>query len=225
MFGRSRQMCYVCKIINLISPKYWPCYYGLMTVVEFLSSDSLFIILRKREKQLSFLHVYHHATMWVSFLTSQLNPSEPIFPLRFPLWWIGAKYVAGGSSFLVTRHYDHWSATNHLDWPGRLLQLLCPCDHVLLLCPFHSGGQRQVVFFGDYELDCNVEEIKDGGMHDINGWENCVDKKSYPGRTCGGRSTWQYYRCLNFTLFVKKSVTQRYNLLPVSVTVSSCRYI
>ena len=27
--------------------------------------DSLFIILRKREKQLSFLHVYHHATMWV----------------------------------------------------------------------------------------------------------------------------------------------------------------
>ena len=43
--------------------------------------DSLFIILRKREKQLSFLHIYHHATM-------------------FPLWWIGAKYVAGGSSFL-----------------------------------------------------------------------------------------------------------------------------
>ena len=77
---------------------------------------------------------------------THLNPSEPIFPLRFPLWWIGAKYVAGGSSFLVTRHYDHWSATNHLDWSGRLLQLLCPCDHVLLLCPFHSGGQRQVVF-------------------------------------------------------------------------------
>ena len=161
---------------------------------------------------------------WYLYST-HLNPSEPIFPLRFPLWWIGAKYVAGGSSFLVTRHYDHWSATNHPDWSGRLLQLLCPCDHVLLLCPFHSGGQRQVVFFGDYELDCNVEEIKDGGMHDINGWENCVDKKSYPGRTCGGRSTWQYYRCLNFTLFVKKSVTQRYNLLPVSVTVSSCRYI
>lgn len=43
--------------------------------------DSLFIILRKRDQQLSFLHIYHHATM-------------------FPLWWIGAKYVAGGSSFL-----------------------------------------------------------------------------------------------------------------------------
>ena len=145
MFACARQMCYVCKIINLISPKYQPCY-GLMTVVECLSSDSLFIILRKREKQLSFLHVYHHATMSVGFLISLLNPSEPIFPLRFPLWWIGAKYVAGGSSFLVTRHHDHWSATNHLDWSGRLLQLLCPCDHVLLLCPFHSGGERQVVF-------------------------------------------------------------------------------
>ena len=41
----------------------------------------MFIILRKREHQLSFLHIYHHATM-------------------FPLWWIGARYVAGGSSFL-----------------------------------------------------------------------------------------------------------------------------
>ena len=47
----------------------------------FLPPDSLFIILRKRDQQLSFLHIYHHATM-------------------FPLWWIGARYVAGGSSFL-----------------------------------------------------------------------------------------------------------------------------
>ena len=45
-------------------------------------ADSLFIILRKKDKQqLSFLHIYHHATM-------------------FSLWWIGARYVAGGSSFL-----------------------------------------------------------------------------------------------------------------------------
>ncbi|QQP56340.1 Elongation of very long chain fatty acids protein [Caligus rogercresseyi] len=43
--------------------------------------DSLFFILRKKESQLSFLHVYHHSTM-------------------FLLWWIGVKYVAGGSSFL-----------------------------------------------------------------------------------------------------------------------------
>ena len=31
-----------------------------------------------------------------------------IFLSRFPLWWIGAKYVAGGSSFLVSRG---WEAT------------------------------------------------------------------------------------------------------------------
>ena len=43
--------------------------------------DTVFFILRKKEKQLTFLHVYHHSTM-------------------FGLWWIGVKYVAGGSSFL-----------------------------------------------------------------------------------------------------------------------------
>ena len=50
--------------------------------INFIFSDSLFIILHKKDKQqLSFLHIYHHATM-------------------FSLWWIGARYVAGGSSFL-----------------------------------------------------------------------------------------------------------------------------
>ena len=220
-----------CKIINLVSPKYQPCYYGLMTVVEFLSSDSLFIILRKREKQLSFLHVYHHATMWVDFFISLLNPSlycnpsEPIVPLRFPLWWIGAKYVAGGSSFLVTRHYDHWSATNHLDWSGRLLQLLCPCDHVLLLCPFHSGGQRQVVFMAIMNWIAMLRKSRMVACMISMAGKILLTTKSFPDPTCGGRSIWQYYRCLNFTMIVTKSVTQRYNLLPVSVTVSSCRYI
>ena len=54
--------------------------------------------------------------------------------------------------------------------------------------PFPLWGTASGSVYGDYELDCNVEEIKDGGMHDIIGWENCTDKKSYPGRTCGGRS-------------------------------------
>lgn len=54
-------------------------WYYISKMVELC--DSVFIILRKRNHQLSFLHIYHHATM-------------------FPLWWIGAKYVAGGSSFL-----------------------------------------------------------------------------------------------------------------------------
>ncbi|XP_056149840.1 ELOVL fatty acid elongase 8a [Lampris incognitus] len=45
-------------------------------------SDSIFFILRKKNSQLTFLHVYHHATM--------------IFN-----WWAGVKYVAGGQSFLI----------------------------------------------------------------------------------------------------------------------------
>ncbi|XP_074544698.1 ELOVL fatty acid elongase 8a [Halichoeres trimaculatus] len=45
-------------------------------------SDTMFFILRKKNSQLTFLHVYHHATM--------------IFN-----WWAGVKYVAGGQSFLI----------------------------------------------------------------------------------------------------------------------------
>lgn len=39
----------------------------------------MFFVLRKKSSQLTFLHVYHHSTM-------------------FPLWWIGVKYVPSGSS-------------------------------------------------------------------------------------------------------------------------------
>lgn len=44
-------------------------------------TDTFIFILRKKNNQISFLHVYHHATM-------------------FPLWWIGVKWVAGGNSFM-----------------------------------------------------------------------------------------------------------------------------
>ena len=47
----------------------------------FEMADSIFFILKKKNDQLTFLHVYHHSTM-------------------FCLWWIGVKFVAGGSSFL-----------------------------------------------------------------------------------------------------------------------------
>ena len=40
-----------------------------------------------------------------------------------------------------------WDMYN-LTWSGRLLQLLCPCDHVFLLRSFHSGGECQVMSFG-----------------------------------------------------------------------------
>ncbi|KAJ8346163.1 hypothetical protein SKAU_G00303560, partial [Synaphobranchus kaupii] len=45
-------------------------------------SDTLFFILRKKNDQLTVLHVYHHGTMICS-------------------WWVGVKYVAGGQSFLI----------------------------------------------------------------------------------------------------------------------------
>ncbi|XP_026201223.1 ELOVL fatty acid elongase 8b [Anabas testudineus] len=45
-------------------------------------SDTLFFILRKKNNQLTFLHIYHHGPM--------------IFN-----WWLGIKYVAGGQSFFI----------------------------------------------------------------------------------------------------------------------------
>uniref|UniRef100_A0A3P9DHJ6 Elongation of very long chain fatty acids protein n=1 Tax=Maylandia zebra TaxID=106582 RepID=A0A3P9DHJ6_9CICH len=43
--------------------------------IEYL--DTVFFILRKKFNQVTFLHVYHHCSM-------------------FTLWWIGIKWVAGG---------------------------------------------------------------------------------------------------------------------------------
>lgn len=50
-------------------------WYFVSKGVEYL--DTVFFILRKKNNQVSFLHVYHHCTM-------------------FTLWWIGIKWVAGG---------------------------------------------------------------------------------------------------------------------------------
>uniref|UniRef100_A0A3B4CX49 Elongation of very long chain fatty acids protein n=1 Tax=Pygocentrus nattereri TaxID=42514 RepID=A0A3B4CX49_PYGNA len=54
-------------------------WFYLSQVIEL--SDTIFIILWKRNSQLTFLHVYHHGCM--------------IFN-----WWARVKYVAGGQSFL-----------------------------------------------------------------------------------------------------------------------------
>ncbi|KAK4298474.1 hypothetical protein Pmani_029185 [Petrolisthes manimaculis] len=55
-------------------------WYYISKLVEF--TDTFFFIVRKKTNQLTFLHIYHHSTM-------------------FFLWWIGVKWVAGGSSFLA----------------------------------------------------------------------------------------------------------------------------
>jgi len=54
-------------------------WYYFSKLLEFC--DTIFFILRKKDKQLTFLHVYHHSTM-------------------FSLWWIGIKWVPSGSTFL-----------------------------------------------------------------------------------------------------------------------------
>lgn len=54
-------------------------WYYFSKLLEFC--DTFFFILRKKDNQLSFLHVYHHSTM-------------------FSLWWIGIKWVPSGSTFL-----------------------------------------------------------------------------------------------------------------------------
>lgn len=45
-------------------------------------ADTVFFILRKKDNQVTFLHVYHHATMIVN-------------------WWLAAKYIPVGQSFFV----------------------------------------------------------------------------------------------------------------------------
>eukprot|EP00038_Savillea_parva_P010252 m.188963 g.188963 ORF g.188963 m.188963 type:complete len:277 (+) comp17594_c0_seq1:55-885(+) len=41
--------------------------------------DTFLMVLRKKTRQISFLHLYHHSTM-------------------FPIWWIGVNWVPGGNS-------------------------------------------------------------------------------------------------------------------------------
>ncbi|KAJ1526065.1 hypothetical protein ONE63_009231 [Megalurothrips usitatus] len=85
---------YVCQPVTFINHKeelrianavWW---YYFSKLLEF--GDTLFFILRKKDSQLSFLHVYHHATM-------------------FSLWWIGIKWVPSGSTFLpaMTNSFIH----------------------------------------------------------------------------------------------------------------------
>lgn len=61
---------------NRLAAALWWFYFS--KIIEFI--DTFIFILRKKNNQISFLHVYHHSTM----------------PL---LWWIGIRWFAGGVSF------------------------------------------------------------------------------------------------------------------------------
>jgi elongation of very long chain fatty acids protein 4 len=54
-------------------------WYYFSKVIEMM--DTMFFICKGNYRQLSFLHIYHHSTMFV-------------------LWWFGVKYVPGGNSVL-----------------------------------------------------------------------------------------------------------------------------
>ena len=87
----------------------------------------VFFILRKKNSQLTFLHVYHHATM--------------IFN-----WWAGVKYVAGGQCEYTpmqprtnadTYAYTSWCSPCVFvcSFPDRSHQLPGPCSDVSVLRP------------------------------------------------------------------------------------------
>ncbi|KAG2467822.1 ELOV4 protein, partial [Polypterus senegalus] len=86
--ARAAGYSYICQPVDYsedvnevrIAGALW--WYYVSKGVEYL--DTVFFILRKKFNQVSFLHVYHHCTM-------------------FTLWWIGIKWVAGGQSKI-----EHW---------------------------------------------------------------------------------------------------------------------
>lgn len=63
--------------IRIAAALWW---YWFSKFIEFF--DTFFFILRKKSNQVTFLHVYHHASMAY-------------------LWWIGIKWVAGGQSMMA----------------------------------------------------------------------------------------------------------------------------
>ncbi|OPJ73359.1 elongation of very long chain fatty acids protein 4 [Patagioenas fasciata monilis] len=110
--SRARGYSYVCQTVDYsdnvyevrIAAALW--WYYVSKGIEYL--DTVFFILRKKFNQISFLHVYHHFTM-------------------FTLWWIGIKWVAGGqdlfdsifSVFQVQFHVTigHTALSIYIDCP------------------------------------------------------------------------------------------------------------
>jgi len=77
----KRQYNFMCQLVDRSNNEYevriakaiW--WYYFSKCLEFC--DTFFFILRKKQNQLTFLHIYHHSTM-------------------FAFWWVGAKFVPGG---------------------------------------------------------------------------------------------------------------------------------
>lgn len=126
-------------------------WYYISKMVEFF--DTVFFILRKKNNQVTFLHVYHHATM-------------------FPLWYIGVKWVAGGQSLfgammnslihVVMYSYYGLAALGpdyqkYLWWKKyltmlQLVQFVLGLSHaaqsLYVRCPFPLWMQWGLIFYG-----------------------------------------------------------------------------
>eukprot|EP00899_Mesostigma_viride_P018178 jgi/Mesvir1/26361/Mv16072-RA.1 len=103
---------------------------------EFL--DTVIIILKKNDKQLNFLHVYHHATTF------------------FPVWYLNVRYGPGGEAWFVcflnslvhVFMYAHYFLSSLGDYPGKRY--------------FRKFITRfQLVQFGMYLFECAVLLSKD----------------------------------------------------------------
>ena len=134
--------------------------------------DSLFIILRKREKQLSFLHVYHHATMWVKISICDDHSHHVYFAQVPPLvdWGqiCGGRLQFSGETLNLTSLV--WCHPDMFLFSGCLLQLLCPCDHVLLLRSLNSWGTCQVVSYHQLILSRTILVHGRGGGITAKDW-------------------------------------------------------
>jgi elongation of very long chain fatty acids protein 4 len=140
----------ICNPIDLSPPgttMAWYIYvYYLSKFVDF--TDTMIIILRKKFDQLTFLHVYHHAAMFV-------------------IWWIGSKWGNGGdaifgpmcNSFIHIVMYTYYlGAALKIHIPGKkyltqmqMVQFFVVVTHSALVialdCPFPQHFQwAQIVF-------------------------------------------------------------------------------
>eukprot|EP00056_Hartaetosiga_gracilis_P021732 m.26088 g.26088 ORF g.26088 m.26088 type:complete len:299 (+) comp9237_c0_seq1:18-914(+) len=82
--GYKEKLSWTCADINRdpsnthslrLAKAVWWFYFS--KCIEFF--DTFFFVLRKKNNQITFLHLYHHSTM-------------------FPLWWMGVRWAAGGQS-------------------------------------------------------------------------------------------------------------------------------
>jgi len=152
-----RGYSYSCQLVDRSDNPYevriakalWWFYFS--KCLEFM--DTFFFILRKKNTQISFLHVYHHATM-------------------FPIWWVGVKWVPGGQAFfgammnslihVIMYTYYGLAAMGpqvqkYLWWKRyltrmQLIQFVAGMIHaaqsLFLGCPFPLWMQWSLIFYG-----------------------------------------------------------------------------